>query len=87
MTKTADTAMPAPPLGDAGCDLIEDRLRATVRATIEAMFDEELAAFLGRLRYGRGDRRANVSRAWRKVKVDREAQVAPAAWPRKTSSA
>ena len=54
MTKTTDTAMPALLLGEAGSDPIEDRLRATVRATIEALFDEELAAFLGRLRYGRG---------------------------------
>ena len=54
MTKTTDTAIPAPHLGDAGCDPIEDRLRATVRATIEALFDEELDAYLGRIRYGRG---------------------------------
>ena len=47
------------PLPDAGgYDPIEDRLRANVRATIEAMFEEELAAFLGRLRYGRGNERA-----------------------------
>ena len=39
----------------AGFDLIEERLRANVRATIEAVFEEELAGFLGRLRYGRGD--------------------------------
>jgi transposase-like protein len=37
-----------------GYDPIEDRLRATVRATIEAMFEEELAEFLGRMRYDRG---------------------------------
>ena len=47
-------------LPDAGAyDPIEDRLRANVRATIEAMFEEELADFLGRLRYGRGNERAN----------------------------
>ena len=40
---------------EAGIDPIEERLRANVRATIEAMFEEELSAFLGRLRYGRGD--------------------------------
>ncbi|MGN7871805.1 IS256 family transposase, partial [Paracoccus sp. 22332] len=46
-------------LPDAGgYDPIEDRLRANVRATIEAMFEEELADFLGRLRYGRGNERA-----------------------------
>ena len=54
MTKTTDTAMPALLLGEVGSDPIEDRLRETVRATIEALFDEELAAFLGRIRYGRG---------------------------------
>jgi hypothetical protein len=54
MTKTTDTAIPAPQPDDAGCDPIEDRLRETVRATIEALFDEEFAAYLGRIRYGRG---------------------------------
>jgi transposase-like protein len=54
MTETTDTAMPALLLGGAGSDPIEDRLRETVRATIEALFDEELASFLGRIRYGRG---------------------------------
>lgn len=39
----------------AGYDPIEDRLRASVRATIETMFEEELADFLGRLRYGRSE--------------------------------
>jgi transposase-like protein len=43
---------------EAGYDPIEDRLRANVRATIEAMFEEELAEFLGRIRYGRGGERA-----------------------------
>ena len=43
---------------EIGYDPIEERLRASVRATIEAMFEEELAEFLGRIRYGRGDRRA-----------------------------
>jgi len=54
MSKTTDTAIPALLLGETGSDLIEDRLRKTVRATIEALFDEELAAFLGRIRCGRG---------------------------------
>ena len=39
----------------AGYDPIEDRLRASVRATIETMFEEELAEFLGRMRYGRSE--------------------------------
>ena len=54
MNETTDTAMPALLLGKTGSDPIEDRLRETVRATIEALFDEELAAYLGRIRYGRG---------------------------------
>ena len=55
MTQITDPSA-FPLLGsDAGFDLIEDRLRANVRLTIEAMFEEELAAFLGRLRYGRRD--------------------------------
>ena len=41
MTMSTDTAMPALLLGEAGSDPIEDRMRATVRATIEAPFDEE----------------------------------------------
>ena len=42
-------------------DPIEDRLRANVRATIEAMFEEELAEFLGRPRYGRGNEQARAT--------------------------
>ena len=55
MTRITDT--PAFPLqaDEAGFDSIEDRLRANVRVTIKAVFEEELAAFLGRLRYGRCD--------------------------------
>ena len=44
-----------------GYDPIEDRLRASVRTTIEAMFEEELADFLGRLRYGRGEGQAKAT--------------------------
>jgi transposase-like protein len=38
---------------DEGFDPIEDRLRANIRGTIEAVINEELDGFLGRLRYGR----------------------------------
>lgn len=55
MTKTTDTIAPALLSGEVGYDPIEDRLRQNVRATIEALFEEELAAFIGRCRYGRGD--------------------------------
>ena len=54
MTETTETAIPALLLGEAGSDPIEDRLRETIGSTVETMFDEELAAFLGRIRYGRG---------------------------------
>jgi putative transposase len=36
-------------------DAIEERLRMNVRATIEAVFEEKLAAFIGRPTYHRGD--------------------------------
>jgi len=36
-----------------GFDPIEDRLRANIPGTNEAVFDEELDGFLGSLRYGR----------------------------------
>jgi transposase-like protein len=55
MTQITDTPAVSLLADEAGFDPIEDRLRANVRITIEAMFEEELAAFLGRLRYGRCD--------------------------------
>ena len=39
---------------EVGYDPIEDRLRENIRATIEAVFEEALDAFLGRCRYDRG---------------------------------
>ncbi len=45
-------------MGKAGSNLIEDRLRQTIRATVDTMFEEELAGLLGRIRYGfRGARK------------------------------
>ena len=38
---------------EGGFDPIEDRLRENIRTTIEAVFQEELDGFLGRLRYSR----------------------------------
>ena len=55
MNQITDTASFALLAGEAGFDPIEERLRTNVRATIEAVFEEELASFLGRLRYRRGD--------------------------------
>ena len=54
MSQINDTASFALLSGEAVFDPIEERLRASARATIEAVFEEELASFLGRLRYGRG---------------------------------
>jgi transposase-like protein len=53
MNKTTVTGTPALLFGEIGHDLIEDRLRQNIRATIEALFEEELAAFIGRCRYSR----------------------------------
>ena len=39
---------------EPGYDPLEDRLRLNIRATIEAVFEEELQTFLGRCRYVRG---------------------------------
>ena len=54
MSKTIETPAVSLLAADVGYDPIEDRLRDNVRSTIEAVFEEELAAFLGCLRYGRG---------------------------------
>jgi hypothetical protein len=53
MNQITDTASFALLAGGIGFEPIEERLRANVRATIEAVFEEDLASFLGRLRYGR----------------------------------
>jgi len=55
MNQINDTASLALLSAEAGFDPIEERLRSNVRATIEAVFEEELASFLGRLRYDRGE--------------------------------
>jgi hypothetical protein len=53
MTKTTDTN----PISLLACgerfDPIEDRLRANIRTTIKAVFEEELDGFLDRLHYSR----------------------------------
>jgi hypothetical protein len=51
MNNNTDTSTPSPLANEAGYDPIEDRLRENVRATIEAVFEEELEAFLGRCCY------------------------------------
>jgi transposase-like protein len=54
MTNNNDTAPLSLLANEAGYDPIEDRLRENIRATIESVFEEELAAFLGHCRYDRG---------------------------------
>ncbi|WP_415182679.1 IS256 family transposase [Phaeovulum sp.] len=53
MTQITDTSALSLLASDAGFDLIEDWIRANVRGMIEAVFNEELDGFLGRLHYGR----------------------------------
>ena len=54
MNNNTDTSALSLLANEAGYDPIEDRLRENIRATIEAAFEEELEAFLGRCRYDRG---------------------------------
>ena len=53
MKNNTDTSTLSLLANEAGYDPIEDRLRENIRATIEAVFEEELDAFLGRCRYDR----------------------------------
>ena len=66
-----DTSSPSPALlsSDPGHDPIEDRLRQNIRATIEALFEEELAEFIGRCRYGRDD---GAKKGYRHGRRDRQ---------------
>jgi putative transposase len=48
MNEIIDTVRFSPPADEAEFNPIKDRLRATVGATIEAMFEKELEAFIGR---------------------------------------
>ena len=54
MKNNIDTSTLSRLANEAGYDPIEDRLRENIRATIEAVFEEELDAFPGRCRYDRG---------------------------------
>ena len=54
MNETTKTAALSLLASEPGYDPIEERLRASVRTTIEAMLEEELAEFIGRCRYRRG---------------------------------
>ena len=69
MTKITDTSALSLLACDEGFDPIEDRLRANIRSTIEAVFKEELDTFLGRLRYGR---EAGAAKGYRHGHRDRQ---------------
>jgi transposase-like protein len=69
MNETTDTTTSALLCGDAGDDPIEDRLRQNIRATIEALFEEELAAVIGRCRY---DRSGGSKKGYRHGHRDRQ---------------
>ena len=47
MKNTTETSALSLLANDAGYDPLEDRLRENIRSTIEAVFEEELAQFLG----------------------------------------
>jgi len=57
MNRTTDTSAVSLLARDDGFDPTEDRLRANIRSTIEAVFNEEPDSFLGRLRHGQRGRR------------------------------
>ena len=69
MNKITDTSALSLLACDDGFDPIEDRLRANIRSTIEAVFNEELDSFLGRLRYGR---EAGAAKGYRHGHRDRQ---------------
>ena len=92
MTKTTDTSAISLLSCDEGFDPIEDRLRANIRGTIEAVFNEEPGSFLGRLRYGRKagavkgyrhghrDRRITGTFGTETISVPRARVVYPQVW-------
>ena len=91
MTKTTDTSPISLLACEEGFDPIEDRLRANIRGTIEAVFKEELDGFLGRLRYGRdaeavkGYRHGGVRRM--RTSLCKDSEAVPYAAPRPRHSA
>ena len=79
MNQITDTSSFALLAGEAGFDPIEERLRTNVRATIEAVVEEELASFLGRLRYDRGVGSASYAGIW-VTRPDQAARFSAALW-------
>ena len=64
MKNTTETSALSLLANDAGYDPLEDRLRENIRSTIEAVFEEELAQFLGRCRYRTERTRFGVGYLW-----------------------
>ena len=75
MTRITDTSSLPLLAHEAGFDPIEERLRMNVRVTIEAVFEDELASFLGRLRYDRG---GGPAKGYRHGHRERHCQRKPA---------
>jgi transposase-like protein len=69
MNETTPTPTPSPLLGAQWSDPLEDEVHGRVRAFIEAILEQELAAALGRGRY---ERAADVRRGWRNGHRERQ---------------
>jgi transposase-like protein len=69
MNETTTTPTPSPLLGAQWSDPLEDEVHGRVRAFIEAILEQELAAALGRGRY---ERAADVRRGWRNGHRERQ---------------
>ena len=69
MDETTTTPSPSPLFGGGWSDPLEDKVRGRVRAFIEAIFEEELSAALGRGRYERAE---DVGAGWRNGHRDRQ---------------
>ncbi|MFO7782816.1 MAG: transposase [Spirochaetia bacterium] len=69
MAETTTTPSRSPLFGGGWSDPLEDEVRGRVRAFIEAIFEEELSAALGRGRYERAE---DVGAGWRNGHRDRQ---------------
>ena len=77
MKNTTETSALSLLANDAGYDPLEDRLRENIRSTIEAVFEEELAQFLGRCRYGREDALRQGYRNWARIRRQKRPNPSP----------
>ena len=79
MKNTTETSALSLLANDAGYDPLEDRLRENIRSMIEAVFEEELAQFLGRCRYGREDALRQGYRNGHRERCQRRSKSTPLA--------